>query len=190
MALPLKVGFNIDDNSQEYSLLAKAQFIARPIAPKVVPEWSLTTALRSLASSQFSELLDITHQLFKTLFLVTLAAGNRVSELAALDRAAAQFLPNMAVIPVKQGFLFKNQTANRNPPNISFPTLPEGKSFCPVLALQQYIHRSRNLPHRGSVFLNPGSGSPLAAGTLAYWMCKAIRLWSLALTQWFPTFQI
>ena len=81
---------------------------------------------------QFSEPLDITHQLFKTLFLVALAAGNRVSELAALDRAAAQFLTNMAVIPVKQGFLFKNQTATHNPPNISFPTLPEDKSLFPV----------------------------------------------------------
>ena len=100
LTLPLKVGFNIDVNSQEFSRLAKAQFIARQPAPKVVPEWSLTTALRSLASSQFSEQLDITHQIFKTLFLVALAAGNRVSELAALDRAAAQFLPNMAVIPV------------------------------------------------------------------------------------------
>ena len=132
--------------------------------------------MRSLASPQFSESLDIIYQLFKTLFLVALAAGNRVSELVALDRAAAQFLPNMAVISVKQGFLFKKQTATRNPPNISFPTLPEDKSLCPVLTLKQYIHRTRNLPHRGSVFLNFGSGLSLTADTLAYWMCKAIRL--------------
>ena len=176
LAFPLKIGFNVDVNSKEFSLLAKAQFIARPPAPKVVQEWSLTTALRSLASPQFSEPLDITHQLFKTPFLVALASENRVSELAALDRAAVQFLPNMAVIPVKQGCLFKNQTATRNLPNISFPTLPEDKSLCPVLTLKQYIHRTRNLPHRGSVFLNPGSDLPLTAGTLAYWMCKAISL--------------
>ena len=176
LALPLKTGFNINVNSQEFSLLAKAQFIARPPAPKIVPEWSLTTALRSLTSSQFSEPLDSTHNLFKTLFLVALAAGNRVSELAALDRTAVQLLPNRVIIPVKQGFLFKNQTATRNPPNISFPNLPEDKSLCPVLALKHYLLSTQNLPHRGHIFLNPDSGLPLTAGTLSYWMCKAIRL--------------
>ena len=97
LALLLWTGFKIDVSSREFFLLVKAQFIGRPPVPKIVPEWSLTTALHSLASSQFSEPLDLTHKLLKTLFLVTLATGNRVSELAALDRTPAQLLPNSAI---------------------------------------------------------------------------------------------
>ena len=57
-----------------FNPLAKAQFIARSPAPKLVPEWYLTKALNSLRLPRFSEPPDITHKL-KTLFLVALAAG-------------------------------------------------------------------------------------------------------------------
>lgn len=127
-----------------------------------------------LEVAEFCELLEQTHKLFKTLFLVALSTGNRVSELAALCRTAALFLANKAIISVKRGFLFKNQTAAHNSPNVSLPNILEKESLFPVIALKQYLYLTRNLPQRGYGFLNPGSGSSLTAVTL--FLCEAIKL--------------
>ena len=58
------------------------------------------------------------HLLMKTLFLVALATGNRVSEIAAFTRVGSKILPGSrkAIIAVRPGFLYRNQTMDRSPP--------------------------------------------------------------------------
>ena len=58
--------------------------------------------------------------LMKTLFLVALATGNKVSELAAITRIAVLFTPDKGkvTIPIRPGFLYKNQFLAHSPPNI------------------------------------------------------------------------
>ena len=111
--LPLLHGFNINTKDQEFSLLSRAQFINNPPQQRLVPTWDPTTVLSMLDLLQFHNSSASPADLFaKTLFSVALATGNRVSELAALSRCAVSFTQDLSkvVIPVKLGFLFKNQS--------------------------------------------------------------------------------
>jgi integrase len=67
---------------------------------------AISSVLKCLQQSLFRnrEQLII---LYKTLILVALAAGSRISELAALDRPSITINENKAIIPVRQ-----NQTNN------------------------------------------------------------------------------
>ena len=71
MALPLKLGFNIDVKDSEFALLAKAQFLMRPHMKKIVPQWSVSAARGALGSQRFSEANNSSEDLFlNTIFLV------------------------------------------------------------------------------------------------------------------------
>ena len=177
LALPLKVGFGINTADQEFSLLAKAQFLARPPVKKLVPRWSIAEALQALKKPRFKSKNICYKDLFlKTLFLVALASGNRVSELAALDRSSASFHRNYAAVSfsVRPGFLFKNQGIDRSPPNIFFPGLEADKVLCPVRAVSAYLKHQGNQSEEARVFVNPDTGRSLNASGLAMWLCRAI----------------
>ena len=177
LALPLKLGFKVDVKASEFSLLAKAQFIMRPPRAKIIPQWSISAALKSLEEPRFTRVDIAPEDLFlKTLFLVALASGNRVSELAALDRAAIRWENDLmgVTIPVRQGFLFKNQSLDRVPPGVYFPSLGEPKALCPVASLKSYLVQTENQEHASRVFLHPSSFTPLNAGSISYWLYRAI----------------
>jgi integrase len=142
---------------------------------KRFPSWSLHEALRTIETHPFNPPLSQEHKLLKAVFLVALASGNRVSELAAMDRSAIAYTDTTVTIPVKRGFLYKNQTWDRLPPEITFPTLAENIALCPVAALRDYVTSTEDRAHRGHVFLYPSSSKPLTAATVAYWLAKAIR---------------
>ena len=59
----------------------------------------------------------------KTLFLTSLASGNRVSELAALRADMVRFTEDGVCLAVQPGFLYKNQREGRTPSNIFLPSL-------------------------------------------------------------------
>ena len=177
LALPLKLGFNIDVKESEFGLLAKAQFLARPPRTKIVPQWSVSAALAALKEPRFSRPDIASNDLFlKTLFLVALASGNRVSELAALDRSAIKWERELAgvTIPVRQGFLYKNQSLTRIPPKVFFPALKEPKALCPVACLKDYLEDTAHHNDASRVFLHPVSFAPLNAGSISFWLCRAI----------------
>lgn len=98
----------------------------------------------------------------KTLFLTALATGNRVSELAALSRTAVSIPDNAKKItlPVKPGFLYKNQTMSRTPPNIVIKALlnKDGSphNLCPIDALRRWLRLSA-LWESDAIFINPKS---------------------------------
>jgi integrase len=115
------------------------------------------------------------HRLLKAIFLTALASGNRASELAARKRSSIIFTPNAVTIPVKRGFLFKKQTRDRLPPEISFPKLPEDVSLCPVENLSSYVASTEDQDHRGHLFLHPVVNKPLSATNVAFWLAKAIK---------------
>ena len=88
LALPLKIGFDIDTGDEEFSLLIRSFFIARPPIKRLPPKWSLNTVLSYISNSDddSEEFL-----LQKTLFLVALATGNRASDISAMVRTAIVF---------------------------------------------------------------------------------------------------
>jgi integrase len=176
LALPLRLAFCIDTGSKEFSLLAKTQFRLRPPEAKRFPTWSLETALASLKNPQFNPPESQQHHLLKAIFLTALASGNRASELAAMERSSIIFSSNAVTIPVKRGFLFKNQTWDRLPPEISFSKLLEDIPLCPVENLRSYLASTKDQAHRGHLFLHPVSNKPLTAANISYWLAKAIKI--------------
>ena len=82
---------------------------------------------------------------------------------------------------VRQGFLYKNQRADRSPPNISFPALlsEQGSStLCPVEALRHYLSRSQALDNNPSLFINPLTSANLQRPSISLWLCRIIEEFS------------
>ena len=172
LALPLNEGFGIDFEHRHFKMLAKAAFRRKPPEQKIVPTWSLDDALKALSSRKIP-FRDKLSRFKKTLFLVAMASSNRSCELAAIDRSNIVFRQNSVTLPVKPGFIFKNQAQFHAPSLIEIPDLP-GSSLCPVKALRDYLGDTSGSPE-GSLFIHPRSGKPLNAGRVAFFLAKAIN---------------
>jgi len=120
--------WNIKTDKPVFKLALRAIFLERPPNLPHFPSWSLEKVLAMLSTNQYdasgaSE--DCLCQ--KTLFLLALATGNRVSELHASFRPAIRLEVTQAVLPVFPGFLYKNQRANSAPEPIRVVSLnPDG----------------------------------------------------------------
>ena len=171
LSLPLSEGFGIDFEHKHFSMLAKAAFRKKPPAQRVVPSWSLEDALRALARKR-TKSNDKLSRFRKALFLVACASSNRASELAAIDRSRVEIRQHSALLPVRPGFLFKNQAQNHTPSLMDIPDLP-GSALCPVKALKEYLADTKSSTEPG-LFLHPSSGKTLNAGRLAHFLAKTI----------------
>ena len=172
LKLPLSAAFDVDLSQEVFSLLARAQFRLNPPARRVIPSWSLDSALEALQAKDSSS-LSLEELLMKTLFLVAVASGNRASELAAIDRPKIVLRGNGVTLPVSEGFLFKNQSLSHSPSPISFPSLGRGNlALCPIASLKAYLARTSP---SASLFCHPHTGAALNAGGVAFWLVKAIN---------------
>ena len=115
-------------------------------------------------------------RLVGALFLVALAAGNRVSELAAFNREGIIFSQEGMVLPVQEGFLYKNQRAATKPPDVCIPRLWRGQlphPLCPVSSVQRFIDGSAST--EGALFVNSKTGNRLKPSSISHLICKLIR---------------
>jgi len=180
ISLPLLYGFGINTADREFSLLARSAFIANPPAQKPFPQWSLDKVLHLLRSAPYSK--KPVNRLFllqRTLFLLALASGNRVSEIAAIKRSTILFARDRssATLYVEEGFLYKNQRPNRNPHPIKILALVQNNTrhaLCPVAALERWLRRTRKV-HPSFVWGNPRTGNRLNRGTIAKLICHLIK---------------
>ena len=178
LAKPLEVGFGIDTSNHIFSALARAQFIARPSRKRLMPAWDLDPVLEMISSKRYtSEKITLEDLLKKTLFLTCLATGNRGSEIAALLRSGASWrLDGSVIFPVKPGFLFKNESLKRAPPNVLITPLKTrhvGK-LCPVKNLQQYLKASEG-GTGDAVFLHPKTGRNLQRPSISLFITTLIE---------------
>jgi len=176
LALPLVLAYNIDTSDKEFSLLAKAQFLSQPPTTPKLPSWSLNRALETLSNHPFKPPTSLENLFLKTIFLVALASGNRVSELAACVRTGSVISLNHINLAVRSGFLFKNQSILKKPSAITFPAIDLKHPLCPGACLQLYLKETAHTDHKGYLFVHPSTGLPLKSGRLAYWLWKAIQL--------------
>ena len=169
--------FNLDCSTWEFSALRNNFFLEKPTNPPRVPEWDIQKVLLMLDSGAYinsppSKFL----QLKKTLFLLAIATGNRVSELHAITRNGLGTPdPDQPVrLAVKPGFLYKNQKANRAPPNIEVVPLTEGPpSLCPVKNLALYLKLTSKVA-TGPLFLNSKTDAPIHKSTVSRLICAVI----------------
>lgn len=182
LAEPLRVAFNIDVTSKPFKLLARSQFLERPPVQRLIPQWDLSKVLDLLKAEAFNtDTCSEASLLMKAVFLVALASGNRVSEIAAMQRTAIAYDREFrgVTLGVKPDFLYKNQRLGRTPPNIYFPSLlPTGEyhALCPVYTLRAYINKTSNTEH-SAVFLSPLRGNrPLQSQYISLWICRLIEM--------------
>ena len=163
---------NVNSSSWEFSDMIKSTFIENPPIRKYVPKWELEKVIDLLRSPKFSVNPSDFARLQKTLLLVSIATGNRSSELAAIESSSIQTDHRGARMAVRPGFIYKNQTQSRTPPVIEFPRLPENLSLCPVKNLEDYL-KFHNIIN-GPLFRNSKTKAPLNAGSIAHILCKLI----------------
>ena len=181
LQLPLLHGFGISTKDQEFSMLARSQFLENPPQQRFIPNWNPNTVLAMLEQPRFETDTCATDDLLaKTLFLVALATGNRVSELAAMSRTAISFSQDVSeiVIPMRPGFLYKNQSQYRTPPNIVIRALwnedDTNHLLCPVKALRRWLQISSNWGTE-AVFINPNSKKAMNRGSISLHLVKTIN---------------
>ena len=174
LSWPLNLAFGIDFNHKDLSLFIRGLFHRRPPIKAATPTWNLGAVLTALQQQEGAQQPIQFFKFFKALILTALASGNRVSELAALNRTGIITQGNSITIPVRPHFLFKNQTLQRHPPAVSFPGLP-GQGLCSINAIQEYLTDTATTPHENRLFLNPKSKKALSSDRLAYWLVQGIK---------------
>ena len=117
----LGVVYGMDDKAWEFKAIKNFLFLDKSPNPPRIPSWDLNKVLQLLQSPSYNQNPpDKFRQLKKTLFLIAMATGNRVSEIANTCRTGLINLHprdtiKLGVVP---GFLYKNQHPNRTLPNI------------------------------------------------------------------------
>ena len=157
LKLPLLLCFNINTSDREFSVLARSQFIHKNHnhPPKrIIPAWNLNKVLSMLELPQYGNHRSTPSRLLmKTLFLIALASGNRVSEIAAFTRIGSSILPDS---------ILSSYTRTRpwtDPlPNINLKALlnkdHSPHRLCPVNALRCWLAMSDPWDI-DSIFINP-----------------------------------
>ena len=79
------------------------------------------------------------------------------------------------VLPVRPGFVLKNQAQFHSPSSslIEIPNLPDSP-LCPVRALEAYLETTKQTSE-SALFLHPSSGKALNAARLAFFLSKSIQ---------------
>ena len=169
---PLEEAFSVNFSHPDFSRFATGHFHLRsPVAP-VIPQWNLSAVIR------FYEQVDhhtcsFCPLLLKMLCLMALASGNRCSELAHISCRAIVDQGSSITLPLLPRFLYKNQTASRCPPPISFPAFPDS-SVCPVETLRVFLCRTATWTHRDFLFVNTVSHASLVASRINCWLVQDI----------------
>ena len=119
--------------------------------------------LQALSLEPFEPMFraSIHHLTIKTVFLVAIASGHRVSTLQALsvDPGHVRWEPSGVRLIPRADFIAKNQSSSSPPVEIflpslsSFSSVSEDKVWCPVRALRWYLDKMK--PKRSSSSLLP-----------------------------------
>ena len=144
---PLKFAYRILPEARSLALIKSSFFLQRPPPIRSAPKWSLRKVLDLLSSPGYCENPSEEKIFRKAIFLVALATGLRVSQLAALSRSPTltKFgTGNSSVtLAAHPKFLAKNERVNHRMQPKYVPAWIEQDCFhnklCPVSALKQYM---------------------------------------------------
>ena len=179
-------GSNVSNNPLVHKVIQGA-FTLRPPPQRLVPPWSLTLVLRSLAKAPYEPLgqASLKNLTLKCAFLLTLASARRSSQITALSIEPDNLVWTKTGVKLstKLGFLAKNQRINFTPEPISlhsikhFSAVEEDKMWCPVRTLKFYIHRTKDIRKNCKQLfiktIEPHDG--VQASTLAGWIVSTIK---------------
>ena len=162
-------------------------FLKRPSAKSLLSVWSLPAVLQVLAKEPFEPLsrASVHHLSIKTVFLVAIASGHRVSTFQALsiDQGHICWEPQGVRVIPRADFIAKNQSTTSPLVEIvllslsSFSSVSEDKVWCPVRALNWYLDRTKTKRTSSSLFVTAIEPFKAASkSTLARWLVECIKL--------------
>ena len=169
---PLKLGFKVNLHKDVFTHLFEALALERPAPEKRPVSWSLDVVLQNL--NKRIVLKDF-FLLQKTVFLLAIAMGARISEVGALRREDEHLLLREDCAVFSFGdFLTKNEKPLERREPITIQSLPTNKRLCPVATLRLYLQRTSHLTS-GPLFVNTNTDAPLKNIALARLLVKFIQ---------------
>ena len=161
-------------------------FLKRPRCKTLLPSWSLPAVLKALAEAPFEPLhkASLHHLTLKTVFLVAIASGHRVSTLQALsvDPGHIRWEASGARLIPRADFIAKNQTHSSPlveiylPSLSSFSSVSEDKVWCPVRALRWYLDKMKLKRTSSSLFVTHIEPFKSASkSTISRWIVECIK---------------
>ena len=149
----------------------------------VEPKWDLDKVLGYLASGQLTSGVSKYHLLMKSIFLLGIALGYRISEFQALRRGSRDLVFSRGLLSVtimpNASFLAKNEMSvfRRKPMVVKAFFNSDGtrNPLCPVKALHSYVKATDHFK-RSALFINPVSGAPCNRGSITYHLRTLIGL--------------
>ena len=141
--------------------------------------------LQALSLEPFEPMFraSIHHLTIKTVFLVAIASGHRVSTLQALsvDPGHVRWEPSGVRLIPRADFIAKNQSSSSPPVEIflpslsSFSSVSEDKVWCPVRALRWYLDRMKSKRTSSSLFVTTVEPFKAATkSTISRWIVECI----------------
>jgi integrase len=184
-------GRDVGSNSYLSDLLSSLHR-ERPRSVNRMPTWNLALVLRSLTREPYEPLAKASDKFLtlKTVFLLSLATGKRVSEIHALDINSIRWTESRAEVFLSPNvrFLAKTQRSEQAQKQLEVihlralaPTLQqdmtEDRSLCPVRALRYYISRTKE--HRRSqahLFVSyVANHKEVGKNTISLWIRRVIK---------------
>ena len=169
------------------SELIKAFEIQRTIQRPLPPKWDLACVLSSLCKDPYEPLhkASLLHLTMKTVFLLTMAAAKRVSEIHALamDTEHLRFdkTDGSVSLRTQMGFLAKSQLPSKSPLTIFIPNLAKTLTrendnwlLCPVRALKCYLNKTKAIRKNRIRLFIPTRGD-ITKGSIARWIAFTIK---------------
>ena len=171
---PIRLAFGIDLSDDIFGRILRSFSLSRPAPRSQTISWSLDNVLHHLStidtmSCSYADLLD------KTIFLIALASGNRVSETHALYRGSlsTRLEGDSLVLVPKTDFLAKNEDPQHRRPPLRIRPLKENRSLCPVDTTRCFLYRSSDILS-GPLFTNV-SGEALSQSQIRYRLTRLIK---------------
>lgn len=168
--------------------LVGQQHISKTIKSKIMPTWHLGHVLDSLRHEPYEPRTEasLANWSRKTLFLIALASGRRVSEIAALSMRRTEFTTKEVHIRTHPHFRAKTQKPGEGAPDIIIPGLEhfitdkEEMKLCPRRALWHYRDMTKTLRYeQDSLFVCHGKGKTSTkpdTQTLARWFKEVVTM--------------
>ena len=162
-------------------------FLKRPPSKTLLPPWSLPAVRKILASALFEPLHKASLHLLtiKTVFLVAIASGHRVSSIQALcvDSGHIRWEASGVRLIPRPDFIAKNQSVTSGSVKIFLPSISslssveEDKVWCLVRALKWYIERTKSRRTLSSLFVATiAPHKAVATSYIARWLVECIKM--------------
>ena len=146
----------------------------RPPRPRYTTTWDVSKVTSYLSSLGDNKTLSLKQLSKKLVMLLALISPEQSSVLADLDTRYLKKHPD--------GFTFLTNPRKTGDPtsesSVSFPSLPEDLSLCPLACLNTYLTATRNFrsPGHQKLFLSfHQPHNEISRSTIARWLCDVIQ---------------